>query len=91
MSGYPLRSRLTKSGTSPEDDTNPPPSSVSSVPSRIHTSFRRDRNRTEISKGGRGRGGDPARDTSRRERGVNIPRFSRVTQREKGIETDKIS
>jgi hypothetical protein len=91
MSGYQLRSRLTKRKTTNEDHTNPPPSSVSSVASRIHTSFGRGGLGPDPSKAARGGGGDTSRATSRRERGVNITRFSRMSQRDEGKEKDDVS
>jgi hypothetical protein len=101
MSQYPLRSRLTKRGTTKEDDTNPPPSSVSSVASRSHTPFGRGgltpdprtASRGGIgdnSTAGRGGGGDMLHATSRRERGVNITRFSRLQPREKEKSEDDV-
>jgi hypothetical protein len=102
MSGYPLRSRLTKLETAKEDDASPPPTSVSSVASRYNPSFGRDGLASDPSmtrsggKGdnstpGHGGGGGMLRATSRRQRGVNIPRFSCLQSSEEEKAEDDIS
>jgi hypothetical protein len=89
MSGYPLRSRLTKRGTTKADDASPPHSSVHSVASRSHLPFGRggiasDPNTTrrggrgDNSNSGRGGGIDRSRIAPRREHGVTVPRFPRT-------------
>jgi hypothetical protein len=96
MSGYTLRSRVTKVGTPLDEvETTPPdqhPTSVSSATSHQNNAFGRGGRDDESSSGtGRGDSGPLMLDSSRRERGINVPRFHRSPRHERDLESDDLS
>jgi hypothetical protein len=95
MSGYPLRSRITKVMMTLDETEATPPNqhspSVSSATSRQNNAFGRGGLGDESSEGGRGGGGPPTRESNRRERGTNVPRFPRSPCHTSDLESDDIS
>jgi ribosomal protein L15 len=62
--------------------------SVASSPSRLNNAFGRGGRGEESSGGGRGGGGTPTRESTRRERGTNVPRYPRTPPHTNELESE---